>query len=105
MADQHRGWEPGDVAVCIDGARAGGWINSVDGTLCPGPETGQMVHVVAIERQVAFEPAAETGLEFAEFADNLYPASKFRRIEPDASTAADFNFTQAMRSLRRRVPA
>lgn len=85
-----RPWAAGDVAVCIGGPMCpdGRWFNALTGQQEDGPAIGRFVRVIAVEAKCQFV-APEVGLEFAEFAGALYPASAFRRIDPDIEPAAD----------------
>lgn len=101
-----RAWASGDVAVCIGGARCpnGKWLNTLTGEAGDGPTVRQFVRVTAVEPLCLFDPP-DVGLEFAEFPGVLYPASAFRRIEPDIEPAIGSTLAERIRRCGARVPA
>lgn len=85
MTGASQGWRAGDLAVCIE---YGPWFGAgSDATV--GPEHEQVLRVAIVFDEVPFPHGEGLGLEFAEFADNIFPASAFRRVEPDHRAADD----------------
>jgi hypothetical protein len=85
MTEQSGSWRAGDLAVCIE---YGPWFGA-GSEATVGPDHDQVLRVALVFADVAFPRGPQLALEFDEFPDNLFPASAFRRIEPDHSAADD----------------
>lgn len=85
MTEKSKGWGAGDLAVCCE---YGPWFGeAADPTV--GPEHDQILRVAIVFPSIFFLRGPELGLEFDEFPDSIFPASAFRRIEPDHGFADD----------------
>lgn len=88
MTGQPEGWGTGDLAVCVE---YGPWFGDGADPVV-GPHIEQVLWVAIVFPGVEFGRGVEVGLEFAEYPDNIFPASAFRRVKPDHSAADDAEF-------------
>lgn len=86
MSGAAEGWGAGDLAVCVE---YGPWFAQNAAAANLGPDHDQIVRVGIVFPVMEFPRSPDVGLEFDEFPDNIFPASAFRRIEPDHSVADD----------------